>query len=114
VVVERLLERERMNNNGNYPETIALVLWGTDNIKTYGESLAQVRAAHAWGVGGRGGVCAQGPVGRLQHTCLMAIALGHVVELEVVSQARTQTYVRAHTHTHTHTQIHTHARAHPR
>jgi magnesium chelatase subunit H len=29
-------------NGGNYPETIALVLWGTDNIKTYGESLAQV------------------------------------------------------------------------
>merc|ERR1712087_288200 len=25
-----------------WPETIALVLWGTDNIKTYGESLAQV------------------------------------------------------------------------
>ncbi|CAA6668965.1 unnamed protein product [Spirodela intermedia] len=24
------------------PETVALVLWGTDNIKTYGESLAQV------------------------------------------------------------------------
>ncbi|KAF5828119.1 magnesium protoporphyrin chelatase [Dunaliella salina] len=42
VVVERLLERERLNNQGNYPETIALVLWGTDNIKTYGESLAQV------------------------------------------------------------------------
>merc|ERR1712159_388496 len=29
-------------NNGQYPESIALVLWGTDNIKTYGESLAQV------------------------------------------------------------------------
>lgn len=29
-------------NGGKYPETIALVLWGTDNIKTYGESLAQV------------------------------------------------------------------------
>jgi magnesium chelatase subunit H len=29
-------------NGGNYPESIALVLWGTDNIKTYGESLAQV------------------------------------------------------------------------
>lgn len=44
VVVERLLERERSANGGKYPETIALVLWGTDNIKTYGESLAQVRA----------------------------------------------------------------------
>lgn len=41
-VVDRLLERERDNNGGNYPESIALVLWGTDNIKTYGESLAQV------------------------------------------------------------------------
>merc|ERR1719311_1124323 len=25
-----------------YPESIAFTLWGTDNIKTYGESLAQV------------------------------------------------------------------------
>ena len=42
VIVERLIERQRQENNGAYPETIALVLWGTDNIKTYGESLAQV------------------------------------------------------------------------
>eukprot|EP00249_Psilotum_nudum_P012647 c23899_g1_i1 orf=246-4517(+) len=42
VVVERLLERQRAENHGTFPETIALVLWGTDNIKTYGESLAQV------------------------------------------------------------------------
>ena len=42
VVVERLLERQKQENGGNYPETIAFVLWGTDNIKTYGESLAQV------------------------------------------------------------------------
>jgi magnesium chelatase subunit H len=41
-VVERLIERERQENGGKYPESIALVLWGTDNIKTYGESLAQV------------------------------------------------------------------------
>jgi magnesium chelatase subunit H len=27
---------------GKYPESIAFTLWGTDNIKTYGESLAQV------------------------------------------------------------------------
>jgi hypothetical protein len=26
-----------------YPDTVAFTLWGTDNIKTYGESLAQVR-----------------------------------------------------------------------
>ena len=42
VVVDRLIERQRVENNGAYPESIALVLWGTDNIKTYGESLAQV------------------------------------------------------------------------
>lgn len=42
IVVDRLLARQRDENGGMYPETIALVLWGTDNIKTYGESLAQV------------------------------------------------------------------------
>ncbi|MBM0741212.1 magnesium chelatase subunit H [Phormidium sp. CLA17] len=42
VVVDRLLDRQRQENDGNYPETIACVLWGTDNIKTYGESLAQI------------------------------------------------------------------------
>ncbi|MEL6472235.1 MAG: magnesium chelatase subunit H, partial [Cyanobacteria bacterium J06623_4] len=41
-VVDRLLERQRIENGGAYPETIATVLWGTDNIKTYGESLAQM------------------------------------------------------------------------
>ena len=41
-VVDRLLERQKIENNGAYPETIAAVLWGTDNIKTYGESLAQM------------------------------------------------------------------------
>ncbi|XP_061348896.1 magnesium-chelatase subunit ChlH, chloroplastic [Gastrolobium bilobum] len=42
IVVERLIERQKAENGGKYPETIALVLWGTDNIKTYGESLGQV------------------------------------------------------------------------
>ena len=42
VVVDRLLERQKLDNGGKYPETVALVLWGTDNIKTYGESLGQV------------------------------------------------------------------------
>lgn len=49
IVVDRLIERQRVENGGAYPETIALVLWGTDNIKTYGESLAQV----LWMVGAR-------------------------------------------------------------
>ncbi|MDB9312495.1 magnesium chelatase subunit H [Spirulina sp. CS-785/01] len=42
IVVDRLIERQRLDNGGDYPETIACVLWGTDNIKTYGESLAQI------------------------------------------------------------------------
>jgi magnesium chelatase subunit H len=42
IVVDRLLARQKIENGGMYPETIAFVLWGTDNIKTYGESLAQV------------------------------------------------------------------------
>ena len=40
-VVDRLLERMRQDS-GAYPQSIAFTLWGTDNIKTYGESLAQV------------------------------------------------------------------------
>ena len=47
VVVDRLLDREAQVNGGQYPESIALVLWGTDNIKTYGESLAQVQPRSA-------------------------------------------------------------------
>ncbi|WP_204106360.1 MULTISPECIES: magnesium chelatase subunit H [Spirulina sp. CCY15215] len=42
IVVDRLLERQKRDNGGQYPDTIACVLWGTDNIKTYGESLAQI------------------------------------------------------------------------
>ncbi|AFZ13270.1 cobaltochelatase CobN subunit [Crinalium epipsammum PCC 9333] len=42
IVVDRLLARQKLDNGGNWPETIACVLWGTDNIKTYGESLAQI------------------------------------------------------------------------
>ena len=65
IVVDRLLARQRAENNGNWPETIACVLWGTDNIKTYGESLAQVM----WMVGVR-------PV---------SDALGRVNKLELIS-----------------------------
>ncbi|KAJ8902534.1 hypothetical protein NDN08_006937 [Rhodosorus marinus] len=43
-IVEKLLLRLKAENDGTYPESIAMVLWGTDNIKTYGESLAQVLA----------------------------------------------------------------------
>jgi magnesium chelatase subunit H len=39
-LVEALLERH-LNSAGRYPETIAMVLWGIDNIKTEGEAVAQ-------------------------------------------------------------------------
>lgn len=41
VVVDRLLERMKQDT-GEYPSSVAFTLWGTDNIKTYGESLGQV------------------------------------------------------------------------
>jgi hypothetical protein len=48
VVVERLLQRQYEEMGGKYPESIAVVLWGTDNIKTYGESLGQVMPGPSW------------------------------------------------------------------
>lgn len=39
-VATSLLERYK-NENGRYPEAMALVLWGLDNIKTQGEGVAQ-------------------------------------------------------------------------
>lgn len=50
VLAYRLLERQKLDNGNAWPETIAVVLWGTDNIKTYGESLAQVLTrSHSFG-----------------------------------------------------------------
>jgi magnesium chelatase subunit H len=62
IVVDRLLERQKQENGGHYPETIAVVLWGTDNIKTYGESLAQVM----WMVGAKPVPDALGRVNKLE------------------------------------------------
>jgi magnesium chelatase subunit H len=62
IVVDRLLERQKLDNGGNYPETIACVLWGTDNIKTYGESLAQIM----WMVGVKPVPDALGRVNKLE------------------------------------------------
>src|SRR5262249_3495346 len=52
--VAALLERH-LAEHGRYPEAIAMVLWGTDNIKTQGEAVAQA----LWLLGGsprRGGL----------------------------------------------------------
>lgn len=62
IVVDRLLDRQKFDNGGQYPETIACVLWGTDNIKTYGESLAQIM----WMVGAKPVPDALGRVNKLE------------------------------------------------
>ena len=62
IVVDRLLERQRQENGGQWPETIASVLWGTDNIKTYGESLAQM----LWFVGAKPVPDTMGRVNKLE------------------------------------------------
>ncbi|MBN3942193.1 magnesium chelatase subunit H [Nostoc sp. NMS9] len=62
IVVDRLLVRNKAENEGKWPETIACVLWGTDNIKTYGESLAQIM----WMVGVRPVPDALGRVNKLE------------------------------------------------
>lgn len=38
-IAERVIQAHRDSNAGNYPETIAVPLWGLDNIKTKGESV---------------------------------------------------------------------------
>merc|ERR1740124_104949 len=65
-VVDLLLERQKEGSEDGltYPSSVAFVLWGTDNIKTYGESLAQV----LWMVGIRP----------------MPDSLGRVNQLEVI------------------------------
>ncbi|TKY62618.1 Magnesium-chelatase subunit ChlH [Spatholobus suberectus] len=66
IMVDRLIERQKAENGGKYPETIALVLWGTDNIKTYGESLAQV----LWMIGVRPVADTFGRVNRVEPVSL--------------------------------------------
>ena len=62
IVVDRLIDRQKIDNGGQYPESIACVLWGTDNIKTYGESLAQIM----WMIGVRPVPDALGRVNKLE------------------------------------------------
>ncbi|MEL6441320.1 MAG: magnesium chelatase subunit H [Cyanobacteria bacterium J06621_8] len=62
IVVDRLIERQKLDNDGKYPESIACVLWGTDNIKTYGESLAQIM----WMIGVRPVQDALGRINKLE------------------------------------------------
>ncbi|MGD1939446.1 MAG: magnesium chelatase subunit H [Cyanophyceae cyanobacterium] len=77
-VVDRLIERQRQEDGGKYPETIAITLWGTDNIKTYGESLAQV----LWLVGVRPVPDALGRINKLE-----------LIELEELGRPRVDVVV---------------------
>ncbi len=43
-IADALLETHRAENGGQYPETIAQILWGLDTIKTKGEAIATVIA----------------------------------------------------------------------
>ncbi len=61
-VVDQLLQRHAASNQGKLPETIATVLWGTDNIKTFGESLAQI----LWFVGAKPIPDALGRINKLE------------------------------------------------
>lgn len=48
VVVEKLLEQHQIND-GKYPETISVMMWGSDCLKTSGESIAEIY----WLIGAR-------------------------------------------------------------
>lgn len=41
LAVDRLLDRLRAEGDGGCPDAVAMVLWGSDNIKTGGEGIAQ-------------------------------------------------------------------------
>ena len=42
LIADSIVKKHREENNGEYPETIAQVLWGLDTIKTKGEAVAVV------------------------------------------------------------------------
>lgn len=48
-VVDRLLEQQRADNNGEWPETVSVMMWGSDCLKTSGESIAEIY----WLIGAR-------------------------------------------------------------
>ncbi len=59
-IAEALLEAHRAENNGEWPETIAQVLWGLDAIKTKGEAIGTILGL----IGARPIKDGQGKIGR--------------------------------------------------
>jgi magnesium chelatase subunit H len=41
-VVDRLLDQQRADNAGAWPETVSVMMWGSDCLKTSGESIAEI------------------------------------------------------------------------
>lgn len=48
-VVDRLLDQQKADNDGKWPETISVMMWGSDCLKTSGESIAEIY----WLIGAR-------------------------------------------------------------
>jgi cobaltochelatase CobN len=42
VIAEQVLENYRKESDGNYPETVGVVLWGFETMKTQGETVAEI------------------------------------------------------------------------
>ena len=74
IVVDRILEHQKIEDGGKYSKTTTLVLWGTDNIKTYKESLAQV----LWMVGVKRVPDALGCVNKIEPVPLKELGRPHV------------------------------------
>ncbi|BAM81565.1 magnesium chelatase subunit H [Cyanidioschyzon merolae strain 10D] len=81
VVVERLLEREAAANQGQMPETVSLVLYGTEAIKSFGQSIAQV----LWLIGARPVPDASGRVNRVELVSLSELGRPRIDVVVTVS-----------------------------
>lgn len=49
LVVDRLLEQQKLASGGKWPETVSVMMWGSDCLKTSGESIAEIY----WLIGAR-------------------------------------------------------------
>lgn len=66
IVVDRLLEQQRLASGGKWPETISVMMWGSDCLKTSGESIAEIY----WLIGARP---LPDPLGRVNKVELMSL-----------------------------------------
>ena len=50
---ERLIEKYRAENDGQYPRSVGIVVWGTSTMRTHGDDIAEI--LHLMGVPARSG-----------------------------------------------------------